>query len=268
MPGLIGLRGRTARRVLVLSSLTFLLALVFGAGLVVSQGRVLMPWSTNTNGGADLTSLRHKMRAVAVGQSAMGVASSDEYELELGFHTGVRAGPSAFASLAAELALTPTTTPEPETTNTPTPEPTETPAQPTEEAAVPTETPEATSTATPTLVPTVPPKPTATATGLPRPSATMVPKATPTSEPIVIVVTSPPRPSSPTPEPPAAAPAVPPTPLVIVVTSVPPSAPVTPESPVGGLCSASGSRGPLPIDLGLLMIMAAPLALWRFRSRS
>ncbi len=260
MPGRIQSSGGTARRVFVLSSLTVLLALVFSASLVVAQGQVIMPWSAHTSGGDDLTSLRHKMRAVTVGQSAIGVSTSDEYQVELGFYTGVRAGPEAFASLAAELALTPTATPEPAATDTPTPEPTE-------EPAVPTETPEAAFTASPTLVPTVPP-PAATATRPPRrPTATSVPLPTATGEPIVIVVTSPPRPS-PTSEPSSAAPVAPPTPLVIVVTSVPPSTPAAPESPVGGLCSAPGSKGPLPLDLGLLMILAAPLALWRLNSGS
>ena len=264
MPGRIGTGGRTARRFLVLSSLAMVLALVFGASLAIAQGRVILPWSAHTSGGDDLTSLRHKMRAVTVGQSAIGISKSDEFQVELGFLTGVRAGPAAFATLAANLALTPTATPEPPATETPT---AETPtAEPTADPAVPTETPEVTASETPKLVPTVRP-PTATATRRPRPTPTSVPRPTATGEPIVIVVTSPPGPS-PTSEPTPAAPAAPPTPLVIVVTSVPPSAPDVPESPVGGLCSAPRSHGPFPLDLGLLMILASPFALWRLNSRS
>ena len=69
-----------------------------------------MPWSAHSNGSDDLASPKNKMQAVTFGQSALGVVESDEYQLELGFYTGVRAGPAAFAALAAELVLTPTST--------------------------------------------------------------------------------------------------------------------------------------------------------------
>lgn len=250
----------------------------FGASFALAQeSRTFLPWSTFGNGAAQMTSTKNIMRGV-IGQNAVGSTFSDDdlddrFEVILGFQTRALASDDAFAELIGQLALTPVSTPVPVATETPTPEPTaeatEVPASPTAQA-----TAEATAeaTATPEPVGDTPTPPPATSTPFPRqPTATPVPiTEVPTTEPtveptsVVAVETTLPEPT----ETPLSAPEATATPFILVVTSVPEPEPsptvAPPPPPPGGICSAPSTHGPSPLDLGWLMLLVAPLALWRF----
>lgn len=247
---------RRHRRYAVVVLTVAVVAAAFGVSFVAAQeSRNFLPWFTQANGGGstgdDETILR-----VSLGQAAMGRTTSDDFEIVLGFHTGVLAGAPAFAARVRELALTPlptaTSTPRP----TATPEPTEVPADasPTVEVVedTPTQAPppaEDTPTPEPGIIPT--------STAVPATRTPTPPAATPTNTPVVIVVTSVPGPPTATPEIKLTA-----TPFIIVVTAPPADTP-TPEPPSGGVCGLPASHGSAPLDLGMLMLLMAPLMLWR-----
>jgi hypothetical protein len=268
----------------VVSLMAVLAAAAFGASFVFAQeaqeGRAFLVWHVQIPGGSQVTDEGRNILQGLVGQPAVGTMFSDDedreqFELTLGFHTGVMAGPDAFASLVQNLALTPLATQEAASTETPTPGPTESPTETstevpssptaTTEPQTPTATAESqpsTATATP-----VPPSPTATAPPIPTPSpqqaVTPVPStAMPPADTPSPTVIPPPSPTS--------EPAPTRTPIFIVVTEPPaeqPPAPTaTPVPPSGGICSVPGN-GPLPLDVGLLLILAAPIVLWRFGIR-
>ena len=273
-------KGRKLRRLSVVSGLSVLMLVAFGASFALAQeSRTFLPWSTLGNGAAQLTSTKNIMRGV-VGQNAVGRTFSDDdlderFEVILGFQTRALASEDAFAELIAQLALTPIATPVPAATQTPTPMPTAVatsiPVSPTATAVV-TAVASAVATATPVPVGNTPTPIPATSTPFPRlPTATLVPAsqvptAVPTVEPtpVVIVTTTVPEPTeTPLPAPEATA-----TPFILVVTSVPEPEPsptiAPPPPPSGGICSAPSRHGPSPLDLGWLMLLVAPLALWRF----
>ena len=229
----------------------------FGVSFVAAQeSRNFIPWFTQANGGNSASNDDTIMRT-SLGQAAMGRSTSDDFEVILGFHTGVLAGAPAFAARVRELALTPLPTPTSTPRPTATPEPTEVPSETTEpvedtptpeapvEGETPTSTPESTPTSTalpPTSTPAVPETPT----------------ASPTVTPVVIVVTSVPEPVT---EPEATA-----TPFIIVVTA-PPSDIPAPEPTSGGVCGLPVNHGSAPLDLGMLMLLVTPFTLWRFGFR-
>lgn len=247
---------RRRRRHVVVAVSVAIAALAFGASFVAAQeSRNFMPWFTQSSAGGttgdDDTILR-----TSVGQTAMGRMVSDDFEVTLGFYTGVQAGAPAFAARVQELALTPlptsTSTPVPTATLVPTEVPAE--ATATSQAVEDTPTPESPAVEdTPTMVASP------TSTSVPptqAPTATEIPVDAPTNTPIVIVVTTPPEPET---EPVATA-----TPFIIVVTAPPADTPTPTPPSSGGACGVPTNPGSGPLDLGMLMLLVAPLMLWRF----
>lgn len=252
---------RRQRRYAAVALTVAVVAVAFGASFVVAQeSRNFMPWYTQANGGGPTTDADTILRT-SIGQVAMGRATSDDFEVTLGFHTGVIAGAPAFSSRVQELALTPlptaTATLPPTATPAPTEVPTEVPPEATDTPAgqpvEDTPTPDA-----PVAEDTPVPADSPTSTSVPptrAPSVTEPPSELPTNTPIVIVVTTAPEPG-----PEATA-----TPYIIVVTAPPADTP-TPPPPSGGACGVP-ANGSGPVDLGMLMLLVAPLMLWRFGFR-
>lgn len=251
---------RRRRRHFVVAMSVVGVALAFSASFVAAQeSRIFLPWFTQSNGGGSSSDGDTKVR-ITFGQVAVGRSSSDDFDLKLGYDHGVYAGAPAFAGSVLEQALTPlpdaaATLPP---TNTPVPtegplEETATPSAvedtPTPEAPVVEETPEAAHTPMPILTSTsVPP------TQLP--AVVTPPEDLPTNTPIVIVVTTAPEPNT---EPAATA-----TPFIIVVTAPPADTPTPTPPSSGSACGVAANGGSGPLDLGMLMLLIAPVMLWRF----
>lgn len=245
---LIATRRKHRRYAVVALAAAFVVA-TFGVSFVAAQeSRNFMPWFNQANGGGALAD-RDTILRTSMGQAVMGRSTSDDFEVVLGFHTGVLAGAPAFAARVQELALTPLPT------STSTPPPTRTPES--ADATATAETVGETATPDPVVEDTPTPEERPTSTAVPptqTPALPGTPGDLPTTTPVVIVVTSVPEPGL---EPEATA-----TPYIIVVTA-PPSDVPTPEPPSGGACGLPANNGPIPLDLGMIMLLVAPLMLWR-----
>ncbi len=251
---------RRQRRHVAVAISVVVVALAFSASFVAAQeSRIFLPWFNQANGGGwssnDNTTVR-----ITFGQAAVGRTSSDDFDLKLGYYNGVQAGASAFAGRVQELALTPLPTATATLPPTITPVPTEVPLEetatasavedtPTPEAPIVEETPEATH--TPELILTSTSVPPTLAPAVVTPAADL-----PTNTPIVIVGTTPPEPDT---EPAATA-----TPYIIVVTAPPADTPTPTPPSSGGACGVPENGGSGPLDLGMLMLLIAPVMLWRF----
>ena len=250
---------RRQRRYAVVALATAVVVVAFGASFVAAQeSRNFMPWFIQANGGGTTGDSNTIMRT-SLGQLAVGRTTSDDFEITLGFDTGVQAGASAFAARVRELALTPrptsTATFPPTATSEPTKAPTDATATAETVAHTPTpETPSADDTSTP--VPGE--RPTSTAVPATRtPVSAGPPTEIPTNTPVVIVVTSVPEPA------PETVPEATATPYIIVVTAPPADTP-TPEPPSGGACGLPVNNGLDSLDLGMLMLLLAPLMMiWK-----
>ena len=98
---------RRHRRYAVVALAAAVVAVAFGASFVAAQeSRNFLPWFTQTSGGGP-TGDSNTILRTSLGQAAMGNSTSDDFEITLGFHTGVIAGAPAFAARVQELALTP-----------------------------------------------------------------------------------------------------------------------------------------------------------------
>lgn len=264
----------------------------FSASFVIAQEsdndsnglRVFAVWHTFSNGAGTMNSADNSLRAL-VGQTALGEAESQEdnpnndfeFDLTLGFHSGVVAGTESFLGILPSPTPTLTPTVTVVRTSTPTPADTRVPG----DTKVPTSEATQEATPTPTAAPAVTKVPTAQnnqPTDTPLPTETSTPEppgptAVPTNTPIVIVAVTTALPTiAPILPTPTTASQTPPTqePLVVVVTTPPePQQPPTPEPtpiPAGGVCSAPLGHGPAPVDLSLLMLLTTPL-IWRFGLR-
>ena len=97
---------RKQRRFAAVALTAAVLAVVFSVSFVAAQeSRNFIPWFTQANG-AGPTGDSDTILRTSMGQAAMGRSTSDEFDLTLGFHTGVQAGAPAFAARVRELALT------------------------------------------------------------------------------------------------------------------------------------------------------------------
>ena len=133
---------------------------------------------------------------------------------------------------------------------TPTPASTPTPVPPT---PAPTATPTATPTSTPTPVP-------------PTPTPTAMPTATPTSTPTPVPPTL-----TPTATPVLAAAALVAATATAAAGELPRPTRTEPSSalpePTGGACSAPSGQGSMPVEVGMLLLLASPVAIWGSRRR-
>ena len=109
-------KGRRLRRLIVVSVLSAIVVVAFGASFALAQeSRTFLPWFNMGNGAAQITSTNNIMRGL-IGQNTVGSTFSDDdlddqFEIILGFQTSALVGRDAFAELITQLALTPIPTP-------------------------------------------------------------------------------------------------------------------------------------------------------------